>query len=111
MYLQLYSSRYCSKSINVYRRARSKINDSFVPYSSTSTRNTGGIRQNLFENYYFEKLHTPHARGAHARARAAREGRRDQSTMNNLGSKLKIRLTGALDGESSLVSIDGSWEL
>ena len=36
------------------------------------------------------------ARGACARARASREGRRDESTVNNSGSKLKIRLTGAL---------------
>ena len=34
---------------------------------------TGGIRQNLFKIYYFEKLHAPRARGARARARAARE--------------------------------------
>ena len=57
---------------------------------------TGGIRQNLFEIYYFEKLHAPRARGARARARAARDGRRDESTVNNSGSKLKIWLTGAL---------------
>ena len=30
------------------------------------------------------------ARGAPARARASREGRRDESTVNNSGSKLKI---------------------
>jgi hypothetical protein len=57
---------------------------------------TWGIRQNLFEIYYFEKLHALRARGARARARAARDGRRDESTVNNSGSKLKIRLTGAL---------------
>ena len=51
---------------------------------------TGGIRHNLFENYYFEKLHAPRARGARARARAAREGRRDESTVNNSGAKLKF---------------------
>jgi hypothetical protein len=34
------------------------------------------------------------ARGALAGARASREGRRDESTANNSGSKLKIRLTG-----------------
>ena len=51
---------------------------------------TGGIRQNLFEIYYFEKLHAPRARGARARARAAREGRRDESTVNNSGAKLKF---------------------
>jgi hypothetical protein len=45
---------------------------------------------------FFEKLHAPHARGARARARASREGRRDESTVNNEGSTLKIRLTGAL---------------
>ena len=44
---------------------------------------TGGIRQNLFEIYYFDKLHAPRARGARVRARAAREGRRDESTVNN----------------------------
>jgi hypothetical protein len=55
---------------------------------------TGGIRQNLFEIYYFEKLHAPRARGARARARASRGGRRDESTLNNSGSKLKIRQTG-----------------
>ena len=57
---------------------------------------TGGIRQNLFEIYYFEKLHAPRARGARACARAAREARRDESTVNNSGSKSKIRLVGAL---------------
>jgi hypothetical protein len=31
-----------------------------------------GIRQNLFEIYYFEKLHAPHARAALARALAPR---------------------------------------
>jgi hypothetical protein len=30
---------------------------------------TWGIRQNLFEIYYFEKLHAPRARGARARAK------------------------------------------
>ena len=56
----------------------------------------GGIRQNLFEIIIFEKLHAPLARGARARARAARDGRRDESTVSNSGSKFKIRLTGAL---------------
>jgi hypothetical protein len=51
---------------------------------------TGGIRQNLFKIYYFEKLHAPRARGARARARAAREGRRGESTVNNSGAKLKF---------------------
>jgi hypothetical protein len=55
----------------------------------THLRLRGGIRQNLYF-YYFEKLHAPRARGARARARAAREGRRDESTVNNSGSKLKI---------------------
>jgi hypothetical protein len=36
------------------------------------------------------------ARGARACARAAREARRDESTVNNSGSKSKIRLVGAL---------------
>ena len=36
------------------------------------------------------------ARGARACARASREGRRDESTVNNSGSKLKIRLVGPL---------------
>ena len=36
------------------------------------------------------------ARAPPARARAAREGRRDESTVNNSGSKLKIRHTSAL---------------
>jgi hypothetical protein len=56
----------------------------------------GGVRQNLFEIYYFEKLHAPRARGARARARTAREGRRDESNMHNSGSKIKIRHTSAL---------------
>jgi hypothetical protein len=60
----------------------------------------GGRRQNLFENYYFEKLHAPRARGA----RAAREGRRDESTVNNSGSKLKIRLTGELGNRMARLS-------
>ena len=62
------------------------------------------MRQNLFENYYFEKLHAPRARGARARARAAREGRRDQSSVNNSGSKLKIRLTGGLGNRETRLS-------
>jgi hypothetical protein len=37
-----------------------------------SKRGTGGIRQNFFYIYYFEKLHAPRARGAHARALAPR---------------------------------------
>jgi hypothetical protein len=57
---------------------------------------TGGIRQNLFEIYYFEKLHAPRVRGARARLRAAREARWDESTVNNSGSKAKTRLVGAL---------------
>ena len=65
---------------------------------------TGGIRQNLFENYYFEQLHAPRARGARARARAAREGRRDESTVHNSGSKLKIRLTGGLGNRETRLS-------
>jgi hypothetical protein len=36
------------------------------------------------------------ARGARVRARAAREGRRDESTGAHSGAKLKIRQTGAL---------------
>jgi hypothetical protein len=44
---------------------------------------TGGIRQILFEKVLFW-------------ARATREGRRDESIVNNSGSKLKIRLTGPL---------------
>jgi hypothetical protein len=70
---------------------------------------TGGIRQNLLDIIIFENLHAPRARGARARARAARDGRRAESTVSNSGSKLKIRLTGP--GESSLVSIDVSWDL
>ena len=59
---------------------------------STNPSLTGGIRQNLFEIYYFEKI------TCNARALASRaiEGRRDESTVNNLGFKLKIQLTGAL---------------
>jgi hypothetical protein len=34
----------------------------------------GGIRQNLFEIYYFEKLHAPRARGARALAPRAKVG-------------------------------------
>jgi hypothetical protein len=52
----------------------------------------------------FEKLHAPRARGARARARAAREGRRDESTVNNSGSKLKIRLTGGLGNRETRLS-------
>ena len=44
------------------------------------------------------------ARGARARARAAREGRRDESTVNNSGSKLKIRLTGGLGNRETRLS-------
>ena len=65
---------------------------------------TGGIRQNLFENYYFEKLQAPRARGARARARAARKGRWDESNVNNSGSKLKIRLTGELGNRMARLS-------
>jgi hypothetical protein len=36
------------------------------------------------------------ARAARARTRHAREGRRDESTVNNSGSKLKLWQTGAL---------------
>jgi hypothetical protein len=56
---------------------------------------TGGIRQNLFEIHYCEKLHAPPA--WRARARTSREGRRDKSTVNNSRSKLKIRLTWDLE--------------
>ena len=51
---------------------------------------TGGIRYNLFEIYYFGKLHAPRARARRARTRRAREGRQDESTVNNSASKLKI---------------------
>jgi hypothetical protein len=51
-----------------------------------------------------KKLHAPRARGALARARAAREGRRDQSTVDNAGSKLKIRLTGELKNRETRLS-------
>ena len=64
-------NRYCFKtslSIQVTQRS-TKFYDKF------STVPTGGVRQNLFEIYYFEKLHAPRARGARARARAAREVR------------------------------------
>ena len=47
------------------------------------------MRQNLL----FSKKITCTARAPPARARAAREGRRDESTVNNSGSKLKIRHT------------------
>jgi hypothetical protein len=59
---------------------------------------TGGIRQNLFENYY------PKNYIDRARARAAREGRRDESIVNNSGSKLKIRLTGELGNRMARLS-------
>jgi hypothetical protein len=39
-----------------------------------------------------------------ARACAAREGRRDESTVNNSGSKLKIRLTGELGNRMARLS-------
>jgi hypothetical protein len=48
-------------------------------------------------------------RAASARARASREGRRDESTVNNSGSKLKIRLTGALDGACWARGQWGGW--
>jgi hypothetical protein len=63
----------------------------FYPTLSTRVLLTAGIRQNLFEIYYFEKLHSPRTCGAFARARAAREsnfeGRRDESTVDNSVSK------------------------
>ena len=84
-------------------------------YTHTSGRyrsvHTGGIRYNLFEIYYFEKLHAPRARARRARTRHAREGRQDESTVNNSDSELKFQLTGRLgDLLLSLVSIDGSWD-
>ena len=45
-----------------------------------------------------------HARGAPARARASREGRRDEPTVNNSGSKLKIRLVGPPGNRETLLS-------
>ena len=57
---------------------------------------TEGIRQNLFELYYFEKLHATRARGARARTRRARESRWGEPIVDNSAPKLKIRLTGAL---------------
>ena len=56
----------------------------------------GGYVRILFEIYYFEKLHAPRSRGACVHARASREGRRDESTVNNSSSKLKNRLTGRM---------------
>jgi hypothetical protein len=44
------------------------------------------------------------ARAVLARVRAAREGRRDASTVNNSGSKLKIRLTGELGNRMARLS-------
>jgi hypothetical protein len=41
---------------------------------------------------------TARARGSRVRARASREGLWDESTVNNSGSKLKIQLTGPLEG-------------
>jgi hypothetical protein len=61
---------------------------------------TGGVCYNLFETYNFEKLHAP----------CAREGWRDESTMNNSGSKLKFWHSGALGNLLMFVSIDGSWD-
>jgi hypothetical protein len=45
---------------------------------------------------YMHRARVARARGARARARASRKGRWDESTVNNSGSKLKIRLTGPL---------------
>ena len=39
---------------------------------SRGSPHTGGIRHNLFEIYYFEKLYAPRARAARARALAPR---------------------------------------
>ena len=44
------------------------------------------------------------ARGPRACARAAREGRRDESTVNNSGSKLKFQLTGPLENRMARLS-------
>ena len=65
---------------------------------------TGGIRHNLFEVYYFENLHAPHARGARARTLHAREGRSGEPSVNNSGSKLKFRLTGPLENRMARLS-------
>jgi hypothetical protein len=98
------SFEYSCKTILVYKAVCSMYaacgpNDKEIlcRYRNTAVP-TGGIRQNLFENYYFKKLHAPRARGARVCARAEREGRRNESTVNNKisGSKLKIRQTGAL---------------
>jgi hypothetical protein len=70
----------------------------------------GGARENLFENYHFEKLHAPRTRGAPVRARAAREGRRDESTVNNSDSELEIRQTGPLGNLLLFPTMDGPWD-
>jgi hypothetical protein len=65
-----------------------------VPYSTS----TGGIQlyARIYLKFIILKNYMHRARAALARARAARDGRRDESTVNNSVSKLKIRLTGAL---------------
>jgi hypothetical protein len=89
-------------SINLLNLVRARTRSAAV---YTRVYCTGGIRYNLFKIYYFEKLHAP--RAARVRARAAREGQRDESIVNNSGYKLKI-LQNSARGESSLVSIEGS---
>ena len=66
----------------------------------------GGGYARIYLKIIILKNYMHRARGAPARARAAREGRRDESTVNNSGSKLKIRLTEDLG--NLLLSIDGS---
>jgi hypothetical protein len=56
----------------------------------------GGYTRTYLKIIILKNLHVPRARGARAHARAAREGRRDESTVNKSGSKLKIRLTSEL---------------
>jgi hypothetical protein len=63
-------------------------------------RASGASIRGGYAKIYFKftilKNYMHRARAARARARASREGRRDESTVHNPGSKLKIRLTGAL---------------
>jgi hypothetical protein len=91
-------SMYCSNftdssSTQVYNTS-SKLKTSSY-YSVVCIQ--GRYARTYLQIIILKNLHAPRARGARARARAAREGRRDESTVNNSGSKLKIRLTGELE--------------
>jgi hypothetical protein len=84
-------STYCSNftdslSTQVYNTS-SKLKTSSY-YSGVCIK--GGYARTYLQIIILKNLHAPRARGARARARAVREGRRDESTVNDSGSKLKI---------------------